>query len=195
MNQCVWIRTNHLWTVWTFLRRSHWSTDLAKVDSTTSQNNRSVAPHRVEQPKFEFAGLNFQVGTGSRYLGSFIGETTERDSWIANKENDWVYSIKKLAGTCPQGAYSAFQRPLQQEWQYLQRTTPNTESCFDLLEKTMQEEFLPELLGEEIDDGEYRLELAHLPMNYSVLALPNTVNSASPNHQASKNVSAISSVH
>ena len=77
----------------------------------------------------------------------------------------------------------------------LQRTTPNTESCFDLLEKTMQEEFLPELLGEEIDDGEYRLELAHLPMNYSVLALPNTVNSASPNHQASKNVSAISSVH
>ena len=42
---------------------------------------------------------------------------------------------------------------------YLQRTTPNTESCFDLLEKAMQEEFLPALFGEAIDDRDYRLVL------------------------------------
>ena len=74
--------------------------------------------------------------SGSRYLGSFIGEATERDSWIATKVDDWVYSIKKLAGASrsayPQSAYSALQRSVQQEWQYLQRTAPNMESCFHL---------------------------------------------------------------
>ena len=39
----------------------------------------------------------------------------------------------------------------------------------------MQAEFLPTLFGAAIDDGEYMRELA---VNYSGLALPNTVNSA-----------------
>ena len=59
---------------------------------------------------------------------------------------------------------------------------------FDLLEKAMQEEFLPAIFGEAIDDGDYRLELAHLPVKYYGLALPNTVNSATPSHQASNDV-------
>ena len=71
-----------------------------------------------------------------------------------------MYSIKKLAW----GQHVPTHRvhiPLtsarQQEWQYLLRTTPNIESCFHLREKAMQEEFLPALFGEAIDDGEYRL--------------------------------------
>ena len=59
-----------------------------------------VAPHNV-----------------SHYLGSSIGETTERDSW--NKVDDRVCSIKKLAGVArayPQSAYSALQCLLQQEF-------------------------------------------------------------------------------
>ena len=43
-----------------------------------------VPPYNVKQAKVEFTGLNFQEETGSRYLGSFIGAATERDSWIAN---------------------------------------------------------------------------------------------------------------
>ena len=85
------------------------------------RNRRFVAPHNVEQAKVEFAGLNFQVETGSRYLGSFIGEATKRDSWIANKVDDWVH-MKKLAGAArasPQSAYSALQRSVYQEWQCL----------------------------------------------------------------------------
>ena len=50
----------------------------------------------------------------------------------------------------------------------------------------MQEEFLPALFGEALGDSDYRLELAHLPVKYSGLALPNTVNSATLNHQATK---------
>ena len=51
----------------------------------------------------------------------------------------------------------------------------------------MQEEFLPALFGEAIDDSDYRLTLAHLPVKYSGLDLPNTVNTAAyPNHGNSK---------
>ena len=56
-----------------------------------------VAPHNVEQAMIEFAGLSFQVETDSRYLGSFIGEATERHGCITNTVGGWVYSIKKLA--------------------------------------------------------------------------------------------------
>ena len=51
-----------------------------------------------KQAKVEFAGLNLQLEPVYRYLGTLIGEATERDSCIANTADDWVYSIKKLAG-------------------------------------------------------------------------------------------------
>ena len=54
----------------------------------SSKNILVVAPHHVEQAKVQFAGLNLQVETNSRYLGSFIGNTTERNSSIAKNLND-----------------------------------------------------------------------------------------------------------
>ena len=66
--------------------------------------------HYVDQAtcKVEFASLNFQVETDSHYLGSFIGEATERDIWIANKVDDWVHSIKKLTGAARAYPHSAY---------------------------------------------------------------------------------------
>ena len=67
-----------------------------------------VAPHNVESRNWF---------TLSRQLHT--GEATERDNRFANKVDDWVYSIKKLAGAArdyPQRAYSALQRSVQQEW-------------------------------------------------------------------------------
>ena len=134
--------------------------------SESSPSILVVAPHNVEQAKVEFAGLDFQIETDSRYLGSFIGEATERDSWIARQLHRWSHEkrlldrkhsrwlvpiITKIAGVYPQSEYSALRRSIQQEWQLLQRTTTNIESCFDLLEKAMQEEFLPALFGDAID--------------------------------------------
>ena len=80
----------------------------------------------------------------------------------------------------------------QQEWQYLQRRTPNIELCFDWLEKAIQEEFLPALFGGAIDDGDYWLELV---VKYSRLALPNTANSALRITKLVKMSAAISSAH
>ena len=80
--------------------------------------------------------IYLQVDTGSLDLGSFIREATERDSWIANKVNDCMHSIKKPAGAAR--AYPFYS--VQQEWQYLQRSIPSIESCFHLLQKAMQDE-------------------------------------------------------
>ena len=55
---------------------------------------------------------------------------------------------------------------------------------------------LPALFVEAIDDGDYRLEVLHLAVKCSGLALPNTANSATPNQQARvKMFAALSSVH
>ena len=104
-----------------------------------------------------------------------------------------MFSIKKLAAAeraHRHSAYSALQRSVQYEWQYLQRTTRHMESCFDLLE-AMQEEFLLAHLGKAIDDGD-QLALAHLPVKYSGLALPIKANSATLNHQARNDIAASS---
>ena len=96
-------------------------------------------------------------------------------------------SIKKLPGAArgyPQSAYSALQRSVQREWQYLQRTTPNVESCFDLLETAMQEEFLPALFGEARDDGDYWLELAQ-PTSSEIVKTSSTKHSQFRNAESS----------
>ena len=42
------------------------------------------------------------------------------------------------------------------------QSNKNIEQSFDLLEKAMQEEFFQALFGKAIDDGDYRLERAHI---------------------------------
>ena len=61
-------------------------------------------------------------------------------------------------------------------------------SCFDLQEMARQDDFLQALFEEAMDDGDHQQELAHRPVKYSGLALLNTVNAATPNHQATKDV-------
>ena len=75
----------------------------------TIRIRRTILASHVEA-KVEFADLKFHalVVTGSRYVGSLIGGARERNSWIANKGDDWVYSIQKLAGAARAYTQSAF---------------------------------------------------------------------------------------
>ena len=43
---------------------------------TSTKSILVVAPHNVEPARVKYTGLNFQVETRSRSLGSFIGEAT-----------------------------------------------------------------------------------------------------------------------
>ena len=75
----------------------------------------------------------------------------ECDAWITEKINDWIKKVNTLAEVAkrfPQSAYSGFCRSLQMEWQYIQRVVPGIAPLFQPLEKAIQDQFLPALLGE-----------------------------------------------
>ena len=151
----------------------------------------NAAKHNLKRAKAYFADLKFKIKTGSRYLGSFIGDPDERDLWIAEKVEAWQHSVQKLAGAAqsrPQAAYAGLQKSVQHEWQYLQCTTPEIGPLFEPLEQTIRETFLTALFGEPIPVDNHRCELSRLPVKHSGLALPNPVESAKQNYEASRNV-------
>ena len=39
----------------------------------------------------------FSIKTGSRHLGSFVGDKTLRDEYISSKVGNWVYGVEKFA--------------------------------------------------------------------------------------------------
>ena len=80
------------------------------------------------------------------------------------KIENWVKTVETLAEVAkkyPQSAYSGFTHSLQMEWQYIQQVIPRIANLFEPLEKSLQEKFLPALLGEsEPTSGELRNILA-----------------------------------
>ncbi len=152
-----------------------------------------VSPENAEQAKFEFGDMGFKVVTGNRYLGSFLGDSSKRDEWIMKKIDQWILGIQKLAVAArsnPQCAYIALQKSLQQQWQYLQRTTENISELFIPIQRAIHDTFLPALFGETIALEDYRHELSQLSIKNCGLALPNPVESAMLNHQSSTDLCA-----
>ena len=74
-----------------------------------------VAPHRVEAANEFFAEFKFEVTTGCRYLGGFLGEKSKQDEWIVKKKiNFWIGAVDKFAMVArkhPQSAYAIYKMP------------------------------------------------------------------------------------
>jgi hypothetical protein len=69
-----------------------------------------------------FEGQEFTITTGGRYLGGFIGEREAQDISIQEKVAKWADVVEELASVAvnyPQSAYTALQKSLQQEWQFV----------------------------------------------------------------------------
>ena len=65
--------------------------------------------------------------SGNRFLGGFIGDLSDQNSYVTSKIQKWVGHIKVLsdvAVTQPQLAYAAFTKSLQHEWAFLIRVVP-----------------------------------------------------------------------
>ena len=132
--------------------------------------------------------LGFELKTGDRFLGGFLGETSTRDQWLKNKISDWVFGVQELARVAqsyPQTAYAGLQKSLQQEWQYLQRVTADIADHFSPIEKAICDDFLPALFGEPCLEDSYRRPLAALPVKHAGLALPDPTSTADDNHLTS----------
>jgi hypothetical protein len=122
-----------------------------------------VREHNKEAAQESFKDLGFTIVTGSRYFGGFIGEAPNQLSWIQEKNEDWVDSIKELAMVAEcygqaayaglhygQEAYTGLQKSLQQEWQSLQCVTKRLGKEFRDIEKALQMEFLPALFSDDL---------------------------------------------
>ena len=109
-----------------------------------------MKPQSVERATARFAHLGFQVTTGARYLGGYVGDTTDQAKYIDAKVTEWTDGICRLstiARSSPQCSFIALQKSYQQEWMHLQRVVDGISSHFAPVEAALCTRFLPSLLG------------------------------------------------
>ena len=83
-----------------------------------------VRAHNRPEARSCFKDLRFQVETGSRYLGGYIGSKADRELWVQEKVTFWTSAVTDLAFAAlshPQTAFAGLQKSLQHEWQFIQR--------------------------------------------------------------------------
>jgi hypothetical protein len=147
-----------------------------------------VPQKNLAAAQIAFEGHEFTITTGNRYLGGFIGEREAQDIWIREKVANWAVAVEELASVAvnyPQTAYTALQRSLQQEWQFVQRVAKDVGEAFTDVEKAISQSFLPAVFGDVFDDDDPRLRLAGLPVKHAGMALPDPIKSAKTNYEAS----------
>ncbi len=146
-----------------------------------------VQEHNKEKAEAYFNDFGFEVVTGGRYLGGFIGKKAAQRKWVEGKDQDWAdgaLELSKIVGRHPQAAYAGLQKSLQQEWQFLQRVTSGLSDEFAVVEKALAEKFLPSLFGNG-EQCDTKRQLACLPVKHAGLALPNPTTTAESNWKSS----------
>ena len=131
--------------------------------------------------------MGIKVVTGSRYLGGFIGEGEAQKRWLEGKVAGWADSVETLTGVSRkhlQSAYSGLQKPLQQEWEFLQRVTPGVCDAFGLVHKALMETFLPDLFYGLVQGAPER-GVPHLAVKQAGLAITDLTLTAPENWTAS----------
>ena len=109
-----------------------------------------VKPQSVEAAKAKFQHLGFQVVTGARYLGGFIGTEESKMEWVRGKVEKWaehVRSLSVVARSSPHCAFVGLQKSLQSEWIHLQRVTGGIDDKFMPIEDAITSSFMPALLN------------------------------------------------
>jgi hypothetical protein len=150
-----------------------------------------VQPQQLDRAKAFFKDMAITVETGHRYLGSYIGDQGPLDVWLRSKVHTWAEAVKALARvakTHPQSAYSALQRALQQEWQFVQRVVQGCGASFEELKAAIDDQFLPALFDEPLDPDDPtdpRLDLSRLPVKQAGLAIADPTASADENYLSS----------
>ena len=182
----------------TFESIDHFFADLVKIGPDfgyfpePSKSVLIVRPSEIQHARFFFNDQRrrgFQITTGHRYLGGFIGDLKTRDEWLSTRLSDWTSGILELADAAqkyPQSAYAGLQKSLQHEWAFLQRVLPDIGNHFETIEEAIADVFLPALFGEQsFDENDYRRPLTALPVRFAGLGLPNPTKSSSANYEAS----------
>ena len=101
-----------------------------------------VHPKFVEKAQSLFADFKVNVVTGFCFLGGFVGDFQETETWMNEKIKTWVKAIEclsKAAEVQPHLANVSLTKSLQNEWNYVQRVVANVEKPFSLLRSALDE--------------------------------------------------------
>ena len=121
---------------------------------------------------------------GQRFLGGFVGDQKGTGEFVESKVQMWTSCVEKLtmaAESQPQAAYAKF---LQFEWAYWQRVVPNCSEAFVPLRDTINDKFLPRILGGSISDPEKTL--FSLPVHKGGMGIRDPAESAHEIYSSSK---------
>lgn len=94
--------------------------------------------------------FSFEITTGNKYLGAYVGDEPRFQEWLTKKTTDWTTHLESYAGVCvkyPHPAYCGIQKSLQQEWQFVQRTNTCPPSYFETMERSFAETIVPGLFN------------------------------------------------
>jgi hypothetical protein len=98
-----------------------------------------------------------QISLGQRDLGAAIGDLPSKQAHLAAKVNQWTAEVMKLStiAKCePRAAHSAFVHGLRHRWTFTQHTMPHLEEQLRPLEESIQQHYIPALLGRTVSDDE-----------------------------------------
>ena len=107
-----------------------------------------VALRNVARSEEFFRGMGMKVVDGRRYLGGFISDRDAETTWLDKKVQGWEESVRTLSGVArkhQQSAYYGLKKSLQQEWEFMQRVTPDIGYAFGPVEKALRDSFMPAL--------------------------------------------------
>ncbi len=125
-------------------------------------------------------GVTFK--RGHRYLGSYVGCRELKEEYVRDKVSVWVGAIKtltKLAPKYPQAVYCGYTLCLQNEWQFLCRTTPDIAALLEPVERALRKELLPAFLGvDECDVSNSFRELLALAIKRGGMGIRNPMATA-----------------
>ena len=128
----------------------------------------------LELVKDKFCGSSIKYTRhGKRHLGAVIGSTGYKKEYATEKVDQWCNKMRKLAEITIselQAAFAAYTHAEMHKFNYFLRTIPNMEDFLAPLDKVIDDEFLPALLGETISGTD--CELFKLPIRDGGLGIP-----------------------
>lgn len=132
-----------------------------------------VSPEQVEAAEQYFSEEKFEVITGARYLGGFLGRRVDAELYLLNKVEEWIEGARamtKVAWREPQAAFSGYTRSLQCEWEYVMRVIPDCAKLFNPLADVIKHELIPALFGFEAVP-KWLSDVAGLPVKWGGMSI------------------------
>ena len=109
---------------------------------------------------------------------------SRRGKGVATGQNPRVEGVSKiLSGVAhkhPQSPYAGLKKSLQQEWDFVQRVTPEVGDAFVPVEEALKEIFVP-VLYQVLWEGVLERGITRLPVKQAVLALPDPTQTSPEN--------------